>query len=74
MEARKQYSDRKVSGFFRGLPTSFPFFPAGNVRKSLEKIRKYSGWNAASMFYHFPAAGIIDLGTADSNEIIESRF
>jgi hypothetical protein len=48
----------KSPNFFRGLPTSFPFFPAGNARKSLEKIRKYSGWNTASMFYHFsPLSG-----------------
>jgi hypothetical protein len=33
----------KSPEFFRRLPTSFPFFPAENARKSPEKIQKFSG-------------------------------
>jgi hypothetical protein len=53
-ETWKQYSNRKSSDFFHGFLTSFQFFPAGNPRKSPEKVRKFSGWNTASISHHFP--------------------
>ena len=45
----KQYSGRKLPGFFRWIPAKFLCFPAGTHRKSSEKIRKISYRNTASM-------------------------
>ena len=45
----KQYSGRKLTGFFRWIPAKFLCFPAGINRKSLEKILKIPYRNTASM-------------------------
>ena len=44
----------KFPDFFRCTPITFLCFPSGTGRKSPEKVRKFSGWNTASMFQWLP--------------------
>ena len=43
----KQYSSRKISGFF---PVHSNHFPVLSRQKLVGNHRKFSGWNTASMF------------------------
>ncbi len=60
---------RNFSEFFRWIPANFLCFPTGIGRKTLEKIRKFSGRNTASTKSpELPGtgrflAGMFDLGT-----------
>ena len=40
----------KFLDFFGCIPITFLCFPPGTGRKSPEKVRKFPGWNTASMF------------------------